>query len=43
MSFYKESVKEEEIKHNLNLEEKYGEIIELWNAVKFYIQFAIKI
>jgi hypothetical protein len=27
MSFYKESVKEEEIKHNLNLEEKYGEII----------------
>lgn len=42
-SFYQENMHEDEIKHNLNLEEKYGEIIELWNSIKFYIQFAIKI
>lgn len=36
----KETVLETEIKENLNLEEKYAEIIELWNTVKFYLQFA---
>jgi hypothetical protein len=42
VSFTKDSL-EAEIKDNLNLEEKYADLIELWNTVKFYLQFSVRL